>query len=250
MHQFFLTDLGGRGKFARMPRHARQTPGGLVSQALNRGTARLTRFRQDADDQAFLCRFDEALREDPLRVLAYRRMPTPWHIGLWPQSDGQGTVFLRCLTLTRPVRRHKHYHRTGSGHLYQNRFKAFAIEPDDHRLTVLRYVERNALRANLVQRCQEGPWSSLACRLAGGAVAARRLAPWPVPTPTPWVQWVQEAQTEAELEAVRQAVVRGRPYGSAGWVKAAVQALGWQEAVKPRGRPRKTQPSRLVDTGK
>jgi hypothetical protein len=44
-----------------------------------------------------------------------------------------------------------HYHTEGSGHLYQGRFKTFPIEEDQHLLTVLRYVERNPLRASLVR---------------------------------------------------------------------------------------------------
>ena len=45
---------------------------------------------------------------------------------------------------------HAHYHTEGTGHLYQGRFKTFPIEEDQHLLAVLRYVERNALQANLV----------------------------------------------------------------------------------------------------
>jgi putative transposase len=129
-------------------------------------------------------------------------MPTHWHVVLWPNADGQLNAFLRWLTLTHAVRWHKHHHSTDGGHLYQNRFKAFAIAEDEHLLTVLRYVERNPLRAGLVQRADDWPWSSIACRLAGGAVAEKRLHPWPVATPTYWVQWVAHPQTEAEVQAL------------------------------------------------
>ncbi len=52
----------------------------------------------------------------------------------------------------------KHYH--GSGHIWQGRFKSFPIAEDDHLLTVLRYAERNPLRANLVKRAEQWEWSS------------------------------------------------------------------------------------------
>jgi hypothetical protein len=39
-----------------------------------------------------------------------------------------------------------HYHTSGTGHLYQGRFKAFPVETDEHSYTVLRYVERNPVR--------------------------------------------------------------------------------------------------------
>jgi putative transposase len=52
---------------------------------------------------------------------------------------------------------HRHYQ--GSGHVWHGRFNAFPVQSDDHYLTVLRYVERNPVRANLVARSQdwEGP---------------------------------------------------------------------------------------------
>jgi putative transposase len=39
--------------------------------------------------------------------------------------------------------------------LYQGRFKSFPIQEDDHLWTVLRYVEHNPLRANLVESKQQ-----------------------------------------------------------------------------------------------
>ena len=44
------------------------------------------------------------------------------------------------------------YHDVGMGHLYQGRFRSFPVAEDEHFLTVCRYVERNALRADLVSR--------------------------------------------------------------------------------------------------
>jgi putative transposase len=171
--------------------------------------------------------------------MGYCVMPTHWHVVLWPSSDGQLSSFLRWLTLTHSVRWHKHNHSTGSGHVYQNRFKAFAVAEDDHLLTVLRYVERNPLRAGLVRRAEDWPWSSLACRIAGGEVAERRLHAWPVAQPANWLPSVNAPQTELELEALRRSVARGQPYGSAAWVEAVVQRLGLQSTIRPRGRPRK-----------
>jgi putative transposase len=224
-----------------MPRSPRHAPGGYVYHALNRGTARLTLFRKPADYDAFLRVLEEALERYPTRMLAYCVMPTHWHLVLWPEQDGQLTHLLRWLTLTHSVRWHTHYHSTGSGHVYQNRFKAFPVEEDDHLYAVLRYVERNALRAGLVPRAEDWAWSSLEDRVQGGE-AARWLHPGPVPVPERWRRWVNEPQTEAELAAVRTSVVRGRPYGSEAWVEEVVKRLGLQATVRPRGRPRKRRP--------
>jgi hypothetical protein len=66
------------------------------------------------------------------------------------------------------------------------------------------------------------------------------LGEWPLPRPEDWAAWVNQAQSEAELKALRRSVVRGCPYGEAGWVKEAVAKLGLEITLRPRGRPKKT----------
>jgi len=63
--------------------------------------------------------------------------------------------FVGWLTLTHTQRYHAHYHSTGHGHVYQGRFKSFPVQEDAHFLTLCRYVERNALRANLAARAED-----------------------------------------------------------------------------------------------
>jgi len=94
-------------------------------------------------------------------VLAYCVMPNHWHLLLWPSADGQLPAFMHWLTVTHVRRWHAHRHTEGRGHLYQGTYKSFPVQDDGHFLVVARYVERNALRANLVQRAQDWRWSSL-----------------------------------------------------------------------------------------
>jgi hypothetical protein len=65
----------------------------------------------------------------------------------------------------------------GTGHLYQGRFKSFPVQEDDHLFTLARYVERNALRANLVHRAEQWRWGSLYrwLRGSGGIKGVRNL---------------------------------------------------------------------------
>jgi putative transposase len=75
--------------------------------------------------------------------------------------DGDLTSFVSWVTMTHAQRWHAYNGTVGSGHLYQGRFKAFPVEKDDHFLKVCRYVERNAMRANLVDRAEDWRWCSL-----------------------------------------------------------------------------------------
>jgi putative transposase len=224
-----------------MPRSARYAPGGFVYHALNRAVARLPLFEKDADYQAFERVLALALEEHPIRLLGYCLMPNHWHFVLWPKREGELTAFLRWLTHTHTMRWHAHYHTSGTGHLYQGRFKAFPIEVDEHLYAVLRYVERNALRANLVKRAQQWRWSSLWRRVHGDPAAREILAPWPIPEPADWLQLVNAAQTEAELAALRRSVTRGTPFGSPLWIERTARRLGLEYTLRSRGRPKKAE---------
>jgi putative transposase len=80
-------------------------------------------------------------------------------------------------------------------------------------------------------------------RQCGDARARKVLEPWPVPLPEDWVARVNEPQTEAELAGVRQAVVRGSPFGSLSWQEQTARRLRLDFTLRPRGRPRKASPA-------
>ncbi|WP_232100745.1 transposase [Gimesia fumaroli] len=82
-------------------------------------------------------------------------MPNHWHLVVHLSEDGQLSRFTGWLTLTHTQRWHAHRKSTGSGHVYQGRFKSFPIQDDEHFYTVCRYVERNALTANLVKQAED-----------------------------------------------------------------------------------------------
>jgi putative transposase len=210
-----------------------------VYHVLNRAVARLALFEKEADYAAFERVLGEALQQHPTRLLSYAVMPNHWHLVLWPREEGELTEFVRWLTHTHVMRWHAHFGTSGSGHLYQGRFKAFAVQTDDHFYTLVRYVERNALRARLAARAEEWRWSSLWRREFGTAEDRSLLYAWPLPVPRDWLRHVNQPQSEAELKAVRSAIQRGAPFGSSQWQVRTARRLGLEWTLRPRGRPRK-----------
>lgn len=220
-----------------MPRTRRYAPGGLVFHALNRGVGKTQIFFNDEDFAAFERTIEETLRMYPMRILAYCLMPNHWHFVLWPQQDGEMSAFLQRLTNTHTQRWQRAHAAVGEGHLYQGRFKSFPVETDDHFYALTRYVERNALRANLVESAEAWRWGSLWRR--GHPAGRPLLSAWPLPEPQGWQTMVDEPQTEAELEAIRHCVQRGSPFGDEQWTKTTAEELGLEATLRPRGRPKK-----------
>lgn len=221
-----------------MPRTARIAPGGMIFHVLNRGVGRMRLFLKDADFEAFERNLLKTLESRPMRICAYCLLPNHWHLVLWPERDGDLGAFMQKLTITHVRNWQENRHRVGYGHLYQGRYKSFPVESDDYFYQVVRYVERNALRANLVTRAEDWRWSSLWRRVHGTAEQRQLLSPWPLPRPRDWAERVNQPQTEAELEAIRQSLTRGQPYGNETWVSRTALQLGLESTLRPRGRPR------------
>ena len=133
-------------------------------------------FDDDGDYAAFVRVLGETCERFPaVAVVTFCLMPNHWHLVLWPAGDGALSEFMRVLTVTHTQRWHAHRRSAGQGPVYQGRFKSFPIEADGHLLTVGRYVERNAVRANLAERAAAWPWGGAAAR-GGGTVGAGMVA--------------------------------------------------------------------------
>jgi putative transposase len=224
-----------------MGRPRRVTTGGIVYHVLNRATVRSQIFHSPADYRAFEQLLIEARNRFAMRLLAFCIMPNHWHMVLWPREDDDLSRFTGWLTLTHTQRWHAFRRTAGEGHLYQGRFKSFLVESDAHLLTVCRYVERNALRANLVQRAEHWRWGSLWHRHHRTSEASVLLDHWPIEIPGDWIEYVNQAQSTGELNALRNCVQRGRPFGSATWLANTVERHDLQATLRARGRPPKLQ---------
>jgi putative transposase len=225
-----------------MPRRLRVAPGGYVYHVLNRTAGRVRIFGKPRDYRAFEDLIAEAKDRLPMRVLAWCVMPNHFHLVLWPRHDGDLSEFMRWLTLTHTRRWQMTHGTAAAGPLYVGRFHSFPIQKDDHLPAVLRYVERNPLRAKLVKKAEAWRWSSLWHRIAGNK--AGLIDDGPAPLPRRWRQFVQSPPSEAELSAVRLSVARDAPFGEASWQERTAKRLDLESSLRPRGRPRKTQDSR------
>ena len=113
-------------------------------------------FLKDGDFEAFERIIEQTLETCPMRILSYCLLSNHWHLVLWPERDGDLGAFMQKLTITHARNWQVYRRRVGYGHLYQGRYKSFPIEDDEHFYQVVRYVERNALRAKLVRRAENG----------------------------------------------------------------------------------------------
>lgn len=155
---------------------------------LNRSVRRARLFDTPLDYDAFMDALGVAQQRVPMAILAYCIMPNHFHLVVGPTETPALSRFMHRLTVLHSMRWHQHFGTTGTGPVYQGRFRAYPIRDETHFLFVCRYVERNPLRADLVARAEQWRWSSLGkdrriCDLS-------LLSSWPIPRPSAWVDLV------------------------------------------------------------
>ncbi len=210
---------------------------------MNRANNKERIFHDSSDYAAMVCFMAAAQQRFPLGVLATCLMPNHVHFVLRPSDDDAISRWTHWLFTNHAARHHRKYATTGR--LWQNRFKASAIQQDHHLLRVMRYVERNALRAGLVTRAENWQWGSLNWRIANHPLVSPDVPP--VALPDDWTRRVNQPQTAAELDDLRNSIRRQRPIGATDWVETTAKTLGVEFSIRPRGRPRK-QPGEIPTT--
>jgi len=193
-----------------MARRNRFAPPGRPYHIVNRGNDKRVVFAQSTDYKEFLQLIDAGTRKFAIDLHAHCLMPNHFHLVVEPHNDEALSAYMQWVTGCYACNLRARTKTVGHGHVFQRRFWSAAILDDLHFLTVLRYVEANPLRANLVSRAEQWQWSSLADRLGGKIFSARseRL-------PEHWCALVNLVQLPELLDRLRKEIAprRGRPPG-------------------------------------
>lgn len=131
-------------------------PGG-VYHVTSRGNGRAAIFLEDADRHLFLDLLGHTIDRFRWRCYAYCLMPNHYHLVVETPTPNlaRGMRHLNGVYTQRFNRRHGRV-----GHVFQGRYKAIIVQRDAHLLELCRYVVLNPVRARLVERVREWPWSS------------------------------------------------------------------------------------------
>lgn len=221
-----------------MPRSPRADEAGGLYHALNRGNPCTKLFKKKADFIAFERILHEALEIHEIELFCYQLMPSHYHLVLRPLVDGEMGRFMAWIAGTHTMRSHAQDPTGEMERVYQQRYRSFPIQENEHFLLVCRYVERNALRAKRVELAEQWRWGSLWRWLQRPEPDPALLSPWPLRRHSRWTDRVNECLTKERLDAVRLSAQRGKPFGDEDWVKSTARRLNLESTLRPRGRPR------------
>ena len=180
------------------PRRTRFTPPGYAYHVVNRGNERRKIFFEDANYEWFLRLMLQAKRRYDVHVFGVCAMPNHIHWLVQPNQDGALSSYIQWVLSRYACYLRRLTDTVGSGHVFQSRYWCDGIEDSQHFLRVLRYVEANPLRANLVTHAEDWRWSSLALRTLNEVID-----PLPLELPANWSAILRQPLGPNELNDLR-----------------------------------------------
>jgi putative transposase len=189
-----------------MGRGPRIDVGDVVYHVINRSNGRVPIFNTAEEYSDFLYLLNEMRETYGMRILAFNIMPNHWHLLLYPRHDGDLSVCMHWLTTSHVRRHHSRKGTIGNGHLYQGTYKSFVVDTDQYLLSVLKYIERNAVRAKLSETAESWRWGSAYLRLNGTLRQRTLLSELPMDLPPKYRQWLNESEPVEHLKELRSLV--------------------------------------------
>ena len=222
-----------------MPRLARVVLEGLPYHVTQRGNGRQQVFFAHTDYELYLDLAFKHARAARLRVWAYCLMPNHVH---WVVVPDQPLSLAKAMRATHAeYARYFNLRQRSCGHVWQARYHSCPLQ-GMHVWRAVAYVERNPVRACMVEQAGKYRWSSAPSRLAGCDPSGRLdLDSWRRDyTPEQW-EWALATSVDEEefRRRIVEATRRGRPLGGTAFVEELEARTGRRLKPMAPGRPRK-----------
>ena len=206
-----------------MCRSGRVVIAGLPHHVTHRGNRKQEVFVDDSDRQKYLGILKERAAAYNLNLWAYALMSNHIHLICVPE---QVESLSRAIGRTEgDYASYYNFRHCQVGQLWHGRFRSSVMD-QSHLMNATRYVERNPVRAGMVDHAEDYHWSSAPahCSLRADPLLA---SDFPLLREIPdWSAWLQNPESQETLDQLRFRTARGHPIGSRDFVQAIERRVG------------------------
>lgn len=208
-----------------MARPLRVCPPGAVVHVIARGNERGAIVQDDHDRQAFLSIFARAVERYRWLCHTYCLMDNHYHLVL-EVPLGNLPLGMRHLNGVYAQRYNRRHHRLG--HLFQARYRSILVEKNAYLLSVCRYIVLNPVKAGVVRRPEDYPWSSHRAMAGLDQAPAFLTTDWVLSQFAPTRRRAQARYRAFVAAGLEEPAVSGERVGGEGFLSLA---LGGPEAL-------------------
>ena len=223
-----------RLSLADMPHHVMQI-----------GNNRQAIFHDDDDRRAWCEHLREASLVARVDIHAYVLLDNHVHLLATPREKAEGlSTMMQSLGRRYVAAFNRRHGRTGT--LWEGRFRAALVDPDEQLLACMRYIDTHPQRSGLCSDPGDYRWSSCAHHLgrARDPLVVDHARYWALGN-TPFERegafrsFLEEGVPASEAQAISRATRRGWPIASIDAQRRLTEQLGRDTVPRPRGRPRR-----------
>ena len=199
-----------------------------------RGTNKTDIFMCDKERLYFLQSLKDYAHKAEVRIWAYCLMNNHFHLLLVPPKDHSLGRCIHGATFRYAQYFNRKYKRTGR--LWQNRYFPCVVDKDGYLWSVVRYIERNPVRANITEKAEDWKWSSVRAHMYGEKDYILSVNDWLDDTEvSSYRDFIKNTGREEEIRKVTSS---GRPFGDVAFIENLEYVL--RRRLKPGkgGRPR------------
>ena len=147
-----------------MPRKIRCIIPYLPHHALQRGNNRQDIFPESKDKEYFLKQLKKYAQENRVAIGAYCLMTNHFHLLIYPETEEGLVKLMKNISQVYAQYFNRRYKRTGK--IWENRYKLNIVKPESE-WVIARYIEKNPVRAGIISKAEEYPYSSAEANLKG-----------------------------------------------------------------------------------
>lgn len=140
-----------------MPRQARKKSSSGIYHIMLRGINKQNIFEDNNDRKRFIDTIGYYKTISGYSLYGYCLMDNHVHL-LLREANESMSMGIKRISSSFVHWYNQKYNRCG--HLFQERYKSEVVENDSYFLTVLRYIHQNPVKAGIVKRMEQYPWSS------------------------------------------------------------------------------------------
>jgi putative transposase len=222
-----------------MARIARIIGAGYPHHVVERGNNRERVFENQTDYGKYLSLLSKYSEEKEVAVLAYCLMQNHIHLLLRPSGEETLAKMMQGVTLCYTKYFNGENGRTGR--LWECRYYSTVIDEDSYLWTVTKYIESNPVRAGIVKKPEDYPYSSARAHILGNKDPILQEPLFDAGELEEYRRFVRLEQDNKTLEEIRKQTRSGKPLGNGEFLETLSEEIGCSLSFKPKGRPRKSQ---------
>jgi len=220
-----------------MPRIARIIGVGYPHHIVQRGNNREKVFLDRGDYERYLSFLSKYSEEKEVAVLAYCLMPNHTHLLVRPSEVEALPKMMQGITLSYSKYFNGENGRTGR--LWECRYHCMVVDGESYLWTVSKYIEHNPVRAGIVKRPEDYPYSSAKAHILGRKDPLLKEPPFDKSELNEYRRFIRSEEDKKITQEIRKQTRLGKPLGDGGFLNVLSERLGRSLSFRPKGRPRK-----------